>query len=146
MAGAVEAARLRGWVADRNPDQKWFWRHSTGAVRWVDPCLVEWIAAKDPEGMPFWTNVITGDATWEDPVVFEVLPGAAAPPQPEAQPVMVAAAEVLDVIRVSLNKLQSISEMDEVPDPEEAAAIMESQGHQDGPSGGVSRTLDNAEV
>jgi hypothetical protein len=98
---------------------------------------VEWISAKDPEGMTFWTNIITGDATWEDPVVFQIIPGASAVPGPALEPpVIVASAAVLDVIRVSLSKLDSISEMDEVADVDESAAILESQGRKDDPSGG----------
>jgi hypothetical protein len=60
--------------------------------------------------------------------------------------VTVASAAVLDVIRVSLSKLESFSEMGEIADVDESAAILESQGRKDDPSGGVSRTLDNAEV
>jgi hypothetical protein len=111
--------------------------------------MVEWIAAKDPEGMPFWTNVVTGDSTWEDPVVFEVVPGGLGVgelPAPPAPPVVVSSMEVLDVVRVAMAKLEYMTEADERPDMDEAAAILESQGRQVAPSGGVSRTLDNNEV
>jgi hypothetical protein len=108
--------------------------------------MVEWVVAKDPEGMTFWTNAVTGDCTWEDPVVFEIVPGVGALPAPPAPSASVSSMEVLDVVRVAMSKLEHITEADERPDSEEAAAILESQGRQVPPSGGVSRTLDNNEV
>ena len=37
LQGQRLAASSRGWTACRNPDLKWFWRHTGGAMQWMDP-------------------------------------------------------------------------------------------------------------
>ena len=78
LQGDKDTDAQRGWSCDKNPDGRYFWRHSGGELRWTDPSLTLWARSVDPDAKIFWVNTVTGERTWTEPRVFDVAQAVAA--------------------------------------------------------------------